>query len=205
MVINSLITEHTPLDFSEYKRPTIVRRITRRMVAHNAETVFDYIKILKDDSTEIETLAKEFLIRVTQFFRDPEAFDIIAEKVIPEIVENKLLVDVLKIWVIGCATGEEAYTLAILIKEHLWELKKDIEVKIFASDIDKDALAKAARGCYPKSIEKDVSESRLSKFFTQAGDHYKVRDSIRKMIIFADHDIIHQPPYGKIDLISCRN
>ena len=203
--INTLIKEHTPLDFSEYKRPTIIRRIARRMAATNTESVNDYIRILEKNPDEIEIITKEFLISVTKFFRDPDAFDIIAEKVIPEIIENKLLVDVLKVWVIGCATGEEAYSLAILIKEYLLETKKDIEVKIFASDIDKGALAKASKGCYPKSIENDVSESRLNKFFSKEGNQYKVRDSIRKMIIFADHDIIHQPPYGKIDLISCRN
>ncbi len=203
--INKLISDHTPLDFSEYKRPTIIRRISRRMADNNAENVDDYIEILESNSTEIEVLTKEFLISVTNFFRDPEAFEIMAQKVIPEIVESKLLVDVLKIWVIGCATGEEAYSLAILIKEYLIEAKKDIEVKIFASDIDKKALAKASKGCYGDSIENHVSESRLTKFFTKKDAQYKVRDSIRKMIIFADHDIIHQPPYGKIDLISCRN
>ncbi|MDQ3395963.1 MAG: PAS domain-containing protein, partial [Bacteroidota bacterium] len=122
-----------------------------------------------------------------------------------EIIENKLLVDTLKIWVIGCATGEEAYSLAILIKEHLIEIKKDLEVKIFASDIDKAALAKAAKGFYPQSIVKDVSEKRLNTFFVKEEDGYQVRDNIRRMIIFANHDIVHHPPYGKIDFISCRN
>jgi two-component system, chemotaxis family, CheB/CheR fusion protein len=203
--INSLIKNHTPLDFTEYKRPTIIRRITRRMVANNTDTIGDYIELLKTNPSEIDILSKEFLISVTNFFRNPEAFDVMAKKVIPELVGNKLLVDVLKVWVIGCATGEEAYSLAILIREHLIEVKKDIEVKIFASDIDKEALAKASKACYPKSISKHVSESRLNNFFIEVGDEYKVRDNIRKMIIFAEHDIIHQPPYGKIDLISCRN
>lgn len=203
--ITRLIKNHTPLDFSEYKRPTIIRRITRRMGAHDVETIADYIEILKTKPSEIEILSKEFLISVTSFFRDSEAFEVIAQKVIPEIIENKLLVDILKIWVIGCATGEEAYSMAILIKEHLMEVKKDMEVKIFASDIDKEALAKASKGCYPESISKEVSENRLNNFFTKVGNEYKVRDNIRKMIIFAEHDIIHQPPYGKIDLISCRN
>jgi two-component system, chemotaxis family, CheB/CheR fusion protein len=203
-VIN-LIKSHTPLDFSDYKRPTIIRRIIRRMAANNTETIADYIEFLKANPYEIEVLSKEFLISVTKFFRDPEAFEIIRNKVIPEIVENKLLVDSLKIWVIGCATGEEAYSLAILIREHLIDIKKDMEVKIFASDIDKEALAKASKGCYPESIVKDVSEARLNSFFIKERNEYKVRDNIRNMIIFADHDIVHQPPYGKIDLISCRN
>jgi two-component system, chemotaxis family, CheB/CheR fusion protein len=203
--INKLIKAQTPLDFSEYKQPTIIRRITRRMAAHELETITDYVDILKTTPAEIDILSKEFLISVTSFFRDQEAFQLLAKNVIPEISENKLLVDVLKIWVIGCATGEEAYSLAILVKEHLAEIKKGVEVKIFASDIDKEALARASKGCYPESIRKDVSEERLNNFFTKVGNEYKVRDNIRKMIIFADHDIIHQPPYGKIDLISCRN
>jgi len=203
--ILNLIKDHTPLDFSDYKRPTIIRRITRRMLANDVETMDEYIKILKSDSSEIDILSKDFLISVTGFFRDRDAFEIIANKVIPEIVERKLIIDVLKVWVIGCATGEEAYSLAILIKEHLIEIKKDIEVKIFASDIDENAIKKASRGCYSENISKNVSEERLNNFFIKYGEEYQVKDNIRKMIIFAKHDIIHQPPYGRIDLISCRN
>lgn len=203
--ILGLIQKHTPLDFSEYKRPTIVRRIILRMAKNKIASIGDYVNFLETNPSEIATLAKEFLISVTKFFRDKEAFDVIKEKVIPEIVENKLQVDTFKVWVVGCATGEEAYSLAILIMEHLTELKKNLEVKIFASDIDKSALLHASKGIYPESIEKDVSKERLSKFFIKQGDHYKVRDNIRKMLIFADHDIVKQPPYGKIDLISCRN
>ena len=200
-----LIKSHTPLDFSQYKRPTIVRRAIRRMLATDCDTMEDYIGLLKSNPAEIDILAKEFLIGVTNFFRDPEAFEAIRNKVIPEIVKNKLSVDTLKIWVIGCATGEEAYSLAILVKEYLTNIKKDLEVKIFASDIDKEALAKASKGFYPASIARDVLKSRLGTFFKKEGEGYQVRDDIRKMLIFADHDIVQQPPYGKIDLISCRN
>ncbi len=203
-VIN-LIKSHTPLDFSEYKQPTIARRISRRMIANNANTIEDYIGILKSNPTEIEVLSKEFLIGVTQFFRDPEAFEVIRDKVIPNIVENKLLTDTLKIWVIGCATGEEAYSLAILIKDYLIGIKKDMEVKIFASDIDKEALKKASKGHYPESILRDVPEKYLNTFFVKEGKEYKIRENIRRMIIFADHDIVQHPPYGKLDFISCRN
>ena len=203
--IHSLIKNHTPLDFSEYKRATIIRRITRRMLANNAETIEDYIAILKGNTSEIEILAKDFLISVTSFFRDNEAYEVIESEVIPDLIEKKLLEDVLKVWVIGCATGEEAYSLAILIKEHLIKVKRELDVKIFASDIDQDALNKASKGCYHESISKNVSEERLNNFFIKSGDQYKVKESIRKMIIFAKHDIIHQPPYGRIDLISCRN
>ena len=203
--IISIIKNHTPLDFSDYKRPTIVRRIIRRMAANNSTTIADYIELLNRRPAEVELLAKEFLISVTKFFRDPEAFELIRTKVIPELVANKFLVDTLKVWVIGCATGEEAFSLAILIKEHLQKTKKELEVKIFASDIDKSALAKAAKAWYPDSIRNEVSEKRLETFFTEDGKGFKVKDEIRKMIIFANHDIVHHPPYGKIDLISCRN
>lgn len=203
--ILALIQQHTPLDFSDYKRPTIVRRIILRMAKNKVTSLGEYVNFLEVNPSEISSLAKEFLISVTKFFRDKEAFEVIKEKVIPEIVENKLQVDTFKVWVVGCATGEEAYSLAILISEHLTEQKKNLEVKIFASDIDKTALIQASKGIYPARIENDVSEERLSKFFTKHDDHYKVRDNIRKMLIFADHDIVKQPPYGKIDLISCRN
>ncbi|HXA02230.1 MAG TPA: chemotaxis protein CheB [Cytophagaceae bacterium] len=203
--ILNLIQQHTPLDFTDYKRPTIIRRIVIRMTRNKISTLAGYIDFLKTNPSEINILAKEFLISVTKFFRDTEAFEIIKEKVIPEITENKLLVDTLKIWIVGCATGEEAYSFAILIIEHLTEIKKNLEVKIFASDIDKAALLHAAKGVYAENITKDVSEERLNKFFIKQDNKYKIRDSIRKMIIFADHDIVKQPPYGKIDLISCRN
>lgn len=203
--ILNLIQEHTPLDFTNYKRPTIIRRITNRMSRNRVNTLSEYITYLQSNHKEIETLAKEFLISVTNFFRDPLAFEVLKEKVIPEIIQNKLQVDTLKVWVVGCATGEEAYSIAILIMEHLTELRKSLEVKIFASDIDKTALQFASKGIYPESISKDVSVERLNKFFILQDDKYKIRDNIRKMIIFADHDIVKQPPYGKIDLIMCRN
>ncbi|MEB2786988.1 chemotaxis protein CheB [Algoriphagus persicinus] len=203
--ILGLIQKHTPLDFSEYRRPTIIRRISLRMAKNKLTSLADYADFLKTNLVEINNLTKEFLISVTKFFRDEEAFEVIQQKVIPAIVENKLHGDTLKVWVIGCATGEEAYSLAILIAEFLSEVKRTLEVKIFASDIDKSALSHASKGVYPESIKNDVSKDRLDKFFVKKGDHYKVRDNIRKMLIFADHNIVNQPPYGKMDLISCRN
>ncbi len=140
------------------------------MTAINADTIEDYVQLLKSDPEEIATLSNQFLIGVTNFFRDPEAFDVIRNKVIPEIVKNKLLVDTIKVWIIGCATGEEAYSLAILIKEHLIDIKKDMEVKIFASDIDKKALASASKGYYSENIIKNVSGERLKNFFIKEGN-----------------------------------
>jgi len=200
-----LINEHTPLDFSDYKRPTLIRRILIRMTKNNLTLLEEYADYLKANPAEIRILSKEFMIGVTQFFRDNDAFEVLKKKVIPEIIENKLQVDLLKVWVVGCTTGEEAYSIAILIMEYLTEVRKNLEVKIFASDIDKEALLLASKGVYHMNIEKAVSKERLTKFFTKKGQQYKVRDSIRKMIIFAEHDIVKQPPYGKIDLVSCRN
>lgn len=203
--ILDLVEKNTPLDFSEYKRPTIIRRIVTRMTKNKIVSLGDYADFLAVNPAETEVLANEFLISVTKFFRDKEAFETIGQSVIPEIVENKLQVDTLKAWVVGCATGEEAYSLAMLIEEYLTERKKRLEVKIFASDVDKSALQHASRGVYPENIVKDVSEERLERFFIKQGDKYKIRENIRRMIIFANHDVIKQPPYGKIDLISCRN
>ncbi|HTI61044.1 CheR family methyltransferase [Mucilaginibacter sp.] len=200
-----LIKANLPLDFSDYKRPTILRRIKRRMVQHNFSRVEKYYEFLKSNPKEIEALAKDFLISVTSFFRDPDAFKIIEKKVIPDIINHKIKGEILKIWVAGCATGEEAYSLAIFIREYLNKVKKDIEVKIFATDINKAALDIASKGIYDDKIEKMVSKERLRHFFTQNGASYKVKPEVRKMLVFAQHDLAKNPPYCNVDLISCRN
>ncbi|MBC7653069.1 MAG: PAS domain-containing protein [Oligoflexus sp.] len=201
--IFNLIKKQLPLDFSEYKRPTIIRRIKRRMVHHNLNTISKYYNFLKGNLLEISLLANDFLISVTSFFRDPEAFKIIEDTVIPVIIKKNT--EVLKLWVAGCATGEEAYSMAILIKEYLNKNPKNIEVKIFASDISKAALDFASKGVYPESITQTLSKDRLQQFFSKEGDAYKVKHEIRKMLIFAQHDLTKNPPYCNIDLISCRN
>lgn len=202
--IFNLIKERLPLDFSDYKRPTIIRRIKRRMAHHNLATVSKYYHFLKDNNEEISLLANDFLISVTSFFRDTEAFKIVEDTVIPEIIK-KNNTEVLKIWVAGCATGEEAYSMAILIKEYLNQHPKNIEVKIFATDISKAALDTASKGVYPESITKTVSQERLQQFFKKDGPTYKIKHEIRKMLIFAQHDLTKNPPYCNIDLICCRN
>lgn len=202
-VIFNLIKGNLPLDFTDYKRPTIIRRIKRRVAEQNFTTVNKYIKFLKGNIPEIELLANDFLISVTSFFRNPEAFKIMEEDVIPAIFKSNG--EVLKIWVAGCATGEEAYSIAILVKEYLMKSPKDIEVKIFATDINKAALDSASKGVYAETIEKTVSKDRLDKFFTKEGASYKIKHEIRKMLVFAQHDLVKNPPYCNIDLISCRN
>ena len=200
-----LVSKHTPLDFSTYKRATIVRRIIRKMIQSNVSLLSDFIEFLKNHPSEIDALSKEFMISVTKFFRDPEAFEFLKQKALPDILSNKEPNNSLKIWVIGCATGEEAYSIAILIHELLEETKKTMEVKIFASDIDKDALAVASKGIYPESIAGDISEERLTKYFYKEGGKYKIKEPIRNMLIIAQHDITKNPPYYKLDLITCRN
>jgi two-component system CheB/CheR fusion protein len=204
--IIDLIKVKLPLDFTDYKRPTILRRVKRRMVQHNFSRVDKYYEFLRDNPLEVELLANDFLIGVTSFFRDPEAFRIIEETVIPGIIDSKVNGDVLKIWVAGCATGEEAYSLAILVKEYLNKTQKHLDVKIFATDLNKTALDVGSRGIYLDHIEKTVSKERLEQFFTSEDDNsYKIKHDIRKMLIFAQHDLVRNPPYCNIDLISCRN
>lgn len=203
--ILNLIKEVLPIDFTDYKRPTIIRRIRKRMHLHDFSQIDKYYAYLKENPAEIELLSNDFLIGVTSFFRDAEAFKIIEKTVIPEIISQHGSDEVLKIWVAGCATGEEAYTLGILVKEHLNKIKKSLDVKIFATDINKAALDIASKGIYNESKVKPLSKERLKKFFDQEGDDFKIKYEIRKMLIFAQHDLVKNPPYCNIDLISCRN
>lgn len=203
--IINLIKGNLPLDFSDYKKPTIHRRIQRRMDQKNFIRAEQYLEFLRKNPEEIELLANDFLIGVTAFFRDADAFKIIEEKVIPDLIKSIKHDEVLKIWVAGCATGEEAYSLAILVKEYLKKTDKTLEIKIFATDINKVSLDKASKGVYPDTLEKAMSKARLEEFFIRDGDHYKVKHEIRKMLIFAQHDLVKNPPYCNIHLISCRN
>jgi two-component system CheB/CheR fusion protein len=203
--IIGLIKGNLPLDFTDYKRPTILRRIKRRMDLHNFGKTDSYYAYLKSDPKEIELLANDFLVSVTSFFRDADAFKIIEEKVIPVIIDHKGKSEAVKIWVAGCATGEEAYSLAILVSEYLDKTEKYLEVKIFASDISKEALEIASKGVYPDTIEKKVSKERLERYFSKEGSNFKLKHEIRKMLIFAQHDLVKNPPYCNVDLISCRN
>lgn len=199
------IRARTGVDFTYYKPNTIVRRIERRSSVHQIPNIEDYYKLLSESPTEVNVLYKELLIGVTKFFRDNEAFEILRNKVIPDIFDNKSIGEIIRIWIPGCSTGEEAYTLAIMFREHMNKIEKEYDVKIFATDIDKDAIEYASIGSYPESIVTDVSENLIKKYFTKNGSTFKVIDSIRQMVIFATHNLIKDPPFSKIDLISCRN
>ncbi|MDB5261028.1 MAG: chemotaxis protein [Adhaeribacter sp.] len=203
--ILELVRERSGVDFINYKRPTIIRRITRRMAVTNSSSLLNYLDYLQLHAEEVETLAKEFLIGVTKFFRDAEAFEIIGRQVIPTLVEDKNISDQLRIWVAGCSSGEEAYSLAILVREYLDSVNKELEVKIFASDIDRDALDFASKALYPEGSLSEISPERRNKFFVPEEGKFRITQRVRRMVIFAPHNLINDPPFSKVDLVSCRN
>jgi two-component system, chemotaxis family, CheB/CheR fusion protein len=204
--IFALLIEHTTFDFSMYKRPTIIRRIIRRMLFNKIDKLKAYLVFLQENQEEIIALGKEFLIGVTRFFRDKEAFEILQNKIVPEIVETKLKSkEGIKLWSAGCSTGEEAYSIAILFKEYLQKIGKHIDIKIFATDIDKAAIDIASKGYYSLSIANDVSSERLEKYFVLENGRYHIIPDIRKMVIFAPHNLPKDPPFSRMDLVACRN
>jgi len=200
-----LMKENFGLDFTFYKSSTIVRRIERRLSINQIDDLKHYVEYLFSSKNEQKTLYKELLIGVTKFFRDTEAFQIVENEVIPLIFKTKTEKDEIRIWVTACSSGEEAYSVAILFKEYMLKNQLRNEVKIFATDVDKAAIEYASNGTYSASISADVSLERLNRFFTQTGDSYRINDDIRQMIVFASHNIIKDPPFNKIDFLSCRN
>jgi two-component system CheB/CheR fusion protein len=203
-IIDLIKAEH-PLDFSDYKPTTILRRIKRRAAYHHFNKLPEYLAFLKATPDEVEALTKEFLISVSSFFRDPAAFEFIEKEIVPNILNQTRNGDEIKVWVPGCATGEEAYSLAMLFCEQATGDYKDVTIKIFATDVDDEALLFAAKGIYNESISRGLSAQRLEKHFTSEGNGYKIRTELRKMLIFAHHDIVKNPPYCNMTFISCRN
>ncbi|MBN1263854.1 MAG: PAS domain-containing protein [Anaerolineales bacterium] len=202
-----LLRTHTGHDFSLYKPSTIQRRIERRMAINQIETMDGYIKYLQQSPTELDSLFRDMLIGVTNFFRDPEAFKALEEKVVSKISTGKSAGDQIRIWVPGCSTGEEAYSIAILLQERLDALKQFYKIQIFATDIDNLAITQARTGIYPANIAADITPERLARFFTLEpdGSMYRINKGIRDMLIFSEQDVIKDPPFSKLDLVSCRN
>jgi len=198
-----LLRTRTSHDFSLYKRNTIYRRIERRMNIVQLEDLRNYTRLLQESPVEIESLFKELLIGVTNFFRDPESFEAL-KRILLALVKSKSDNGQIRIWVPGCYTGEEAYSIAILLQECMNEAKKYLHVQIFATDIDTTAIEKARMGSF-SGIASDVSKERLNRFFTSEGNLFHIRKEIREMLIFAPQSIIKDPPFTKLDLISCRN
>ncbi|MEO6852878.1 MAG: CheR family methyltransferase, partial [Rhodoferax sp.] len=202
-----LLRTQTGHDFSQYKPNTIYRRIERRMAVHQITALDNYVKYLQHTPTEVDALFHDLLIGVTNFFRDPEAFALLEEQVLPKLFANKAPGSVVRAWSAGCSTGEEAYSLAILLQERLDVLKLNYKVQVFATDLDSRAIAIARVGVYPASIATDISPERLARFFTAEpdGSAYRVHKGIRDMLVFSEHDLVKDPPFSKLDLISCRN
>ena len=198
-----LLRTHTGHDFSLYKQNTIFRRVERRMNISQLDNLPNYVRLLQENPAETNNLFKELLIGVTNFFRDPESFEKM-KKLLSELVKSKPENSQIRIWVPGCSTGEEAYSVAIILRECMNEAKKNFNVQIFATDIDTAAIDKARIGSF-SGITSDVSKERLNRFFTSEGNHFHIRKEIREMLVFAPQSIIKDPPFTKLDLICCRN
>ena len=192
-------------DFSQYKSGTLLRRIQRRMHVLQTDEVAAYIEQLRTLPHEAELLFRELLISVTRFFRDPEAFAALETKTIPELLMEPASTEPIRVWVAGCATGEEAYSVAILLKEGLARSGTHRPVQIFATDIDDRAIEVARAGLYPAAIAADLSAERLEQNFTREDGNYRVAKSLREMFLFSTHDLVKDPPFSRLDLVSCRN
>jgi two-component system CheB/CheR fusion protein len=202
-----LLRARTGHDFSQYKPNTIDRRIERRMAVRLIPDLDAYVAYLQQDPAEVDALFRDLLIGVTNFFRDPEAFKALEAKVISKLFADRPAGAEIRVWTPGCSTGEEAYSIAILLKERMEALKQTSKVQLFATDIDSQAIAIARTGLYPASIAADLSPERLSRFFTAEpdGSGYRIHKTIRDMLVFSEQDLIKDPPFSRLDLISCRN
>ena len=203
--ILALLRTRTGHDFSQYKRATVLRRLARRMQVTRTERYEDYLAYLRGNVEEAQALFEDLLISVTTFFRDPEAFEALAETVVPRLFDEAAEGEPIRVWVPGCATGEEAYSLAILLLEEAARRGVHPNVQVFATDLDEGALATAREGRYPDAIAADVSEERLLRFFSREGDHYCVQREVRDCVLIASHSLLRDPPFSRLDLVSCRN
>jgi two-component system CheB/CheR fusion protein len=203
--ISALLRSRTGHDFSGYKDKTVVRRVQRRMQVLQIDEVPAFIERLRKEPKEIDALLQDLLIGVTNFFRDPQAFAALESKVIPRLFEGKTPDDSVRVWVPGCSTGEEAYTIAILLKEHAINRKGQPKLQIFASDIDEAALQTARAGRYPAAIEKDVPVKILERYFVREDGTYRIASELRECCLFSSHNLLRDAPFSKLDLIACRN
>jgi len=200
-----LLRTHTGVDFTNYKHTTIRRRIQRRMLLHRIDRMDQYVRVLQQQADEVEALYQDLLINVTSFFRDPDTFRALTKKMFPRLLKNRGPDQPLRVWVPGCSTGEEAYSIAITLLESIGDKRAEIPVQIFATDISATAVEKARAGVYPKSIEQEVSPERLRRFFVKSEDGYRIKKVVREMCLFARQNAVKDPPFSKLDLISCRN
>ncbi|MCX6253870.1 MAG: hypothetical protein NTV31_05265 [Bacteroidia bacterium] len=202
-----LLRTFTGNDFSLYKKNTVYRRIERRMTVHKIDKISEYVYFLQENPKEAVILFKELMIGVTSFFRDTQVWEKLKESVIPDIIANQQEGSILRAWVPGCSTGEEAFSLAIVFREALENLKPNrrISLQIFATDLDNEAIDIARKSIYPPNIVADVSPGRLSRFFVATDDGFRINTDIRETVVFAQHNIIMHPPFTKVSIVSCRN
>lgn len=202
--ILTLLRAHTGHDFAQYKPNTVNRRVERRMVVQQIDRPEQYLLLLKENPAEIEALFRDLLIGVTKFFRDAEAFEAVQKQIARRLASTPVGSPV-RVWALACSTGEEAYSVAILFREQMELMKQSFRLQLFATDIDSRAIATARAGLYPSSIATDVSPERLSRWFSPEGDSYRIDKSIRDTLIFSEHDVVKDPPFSRLDFISCRN
>ncbi|MUP47483.1 PAS domain-containing protein [Gramella sp. BOM4] len=203
--ILTYIDEKAGLDFREYKYATLARRVARRVNICKCKDLKEYFDFLKENEEEVDILYREFLIGVTKFFRDEKVWEILVQKVFPKIIEEKEDGEILKVWDVGCSTGEEAYSFAMCLHEEMEKQGKDLEIKIFATDISQPHLDIGSKGVYPESIVADVSKEFLLKYFLSKANSYQIIEKIRRMVIFSQHNIIKNPPFSNMDMVVCRN
>ena len=199
------VRNETGVDFTHYKAPTLRRRILRRMILQRKDALRDYAQLLQDLPTEARALHDDLLIGVTSFFRDPESFEALTQSVFPALVNGRRNNEPLRIWVLGCSTGEEAYSLAIALTEFLETSQVAVPIQIFASDVNSGGIERARAGVYPSDIAQDVSPERLARFFVALDGHFRIAKSIRDVCVFSRHNVLIDPPFSRIDLVSCRN
>jgi chemotaxis methyl-accepting protein methylase/signal transduction histidine kinase/chemotaxis response regulator CheB len=200
-----LVRNAVGVDFSEYKAPTFARRLARRMALRKVELLQDYLDLLQEDPTEVGSLYEDVLIHVTSFFRDPEVLESLKAHAFPDILKHKSSGEPIRLWIAGCSTGEEVYSLAICLLEFLGESVSVHPVQIFGSDISETAIEKARHGLFPDGAMKDVSDERRKRFFTKLETGYRINKSVRDVCVFARHDLARDAPFSKLDLVSCRN
>jgi two-component system CheB/CheR fusion protein len=200
------LQEVTEINFSQYKESTVLRRLSRRMQVRQVDTLSAYRTLIQDDVQEVRNLLRDLLISVTYFFREPEAFETLKETVIREILNEERSGRPVRVWVPACATGQEAYSIAMLLKEEADKLSVAPEIQLFATDVDENAIATARKGVYAGSVIAELSQERTEHFFlSEDGDSYRVHPNLREMVVFARHDLLSDPPFPHLDLISCRN
>ena len=200
-----LLRRGSGVDFSQYKFNTLYRRITRRMLLHKFDNLPDYAVALERDPAELEALYRDVLINVTSFFRNPEAFEALKTQVFPRLVQDRARHEAVRVWTLGCSTGQEAYSVAMAFAEFADSAGSKVALQVFATDLSDDCIGTARAGLYPKDIAQDVSPERLQRFFVEVDGHYRVTKSIRDACVFSRHNLLADPPFSRLDLISCRN